>query len=594
MSAPTVAPQPPVSAPANAPRAPQRRRGPRNRNGNASSSADTPSQPEQQQQPQAGQQSQRGGGRGGRGRGRGGRNGAGASLQPSTAPELVPASVQEAAHRSTRGGRGGRGGGRGRGGPERPPQRMAAGGRQFGGQLTVEEDTASISSEAPQGLQPDAPSFQPGKPIAPRKPRPPKQKQPQAPKSTAPDIATRTHEDIDNGHYDDGNLKKTLKCDDECARLERNRVLALALNVDPDHQSDHIPYSDATLNMYQQNSTWAATQEKQLRIFAADPDAKRLRFKPMPRNQRGFIHSLAEDFGMDSESMDPEPHRHVAIFKTPKFVMAPMRTLAECARTRQIQQRIVPTPAPAATPAAALRPKPTNANTDPYNAFLILNPRFALTIEELAPIIKSVLSTTSFRCELEITFLSDESVALKPPLAARLSIPEPDMQAMLESIRAPLAQALNAHSIGKIQLARLDSTLTVLRKESDMGPGSGWSQVAASKGVPLRQVPKSTPFGNKGGFAVLSLSSKKKKKEEPVEVAEDWEAAEEEEEQKEKTSGANSDIVGEDEGAVLEDLPEASGTRATGKEDKAASSSEDVLLTTQPLPGRWSDLEEDE
>ncbi|RAR01197.1 single-stranded nucleic acid binding r3h [Stemphylium lycopersici] len=365
---------------------------------------------------------------------------------------------------------------------------------------------------------------------------------------------------------------------------------ALALNVDPEHQNDHIPYSDATLNMYQQNSTWAATQEKQLRLFAADPDEKRLRFKPMPRNQRAFIHHLAEDFGMDSESMDPEPHRHVAIFKTPKFVMAPMRTLADCARTRQIQQRIAPAPAPSAAPAPTLRPK-QNANVDPYNAFLILNPRFALTIEEVTPIVKSVLSTTSFRCELEVTFLPGEAVALKPPLAARLSIPEGDMQAMLESIQAPLSQALTAQSIGRIQLARLDSTLTVLRKESDAGPGSGWSQVAASKGIPLRQVQKSTPFGNKGGFAVLSLSSKKKKDEAPVEVAEDWEAAEEEEEQKEKTSGANSGVVSEDEGGVLHgmsegasnDVPEASSSMAASDENKA-SSSEEAPLAVKPMP----------
>jgi transcriptional repressor NF-X1 len=393
----------------------------------------------------------------------------------------------------------------------------------------------------------------------------------------------------------EGNLKKVLKCDEECARLERNRVLALALNVDPDHESDHIPYSDATLNMYQQNSTWAATQEKQLRLFAADPDARRLRFKPMPRNQRAFVHSLAADFGMDSESMDPEPHRHVAIFKTPKFVTAPMRTLADCARSRQVQQRLAPAPAPVVSSAAALRPKPSNANGDPYNAFLMLNPRFALTIEELNPIIKSVLATTSFRCELEATFLPSEAVALKPPLAARLSIPERDMQTMLESIQAPLSRALAEQSIGKIQLARLDSSLNVLRKESDIGPGSGWSQVAASKGVPLRQVQKSTPFGNKGGFAVLSLSSKKKKKEAPVEVAEDWEAAEEEEEQKEKVSGANSGVVSEDEGAPRSVTEGPSSSTTGGVENqKQDQPKEEEPLTAKPMLGRWSDLDDDE
>jgi transcriptional repressor NF-X1 len=390
-----------------------------------------------------------------------------------------------------------------------------------------------------------------------------------------------------------------LKCDEECARLERNRVLALALNVDPEHQNDHIPYSDATLNMYQQNATWAVTQEKQLRLFAADPDEKRLRFKPMPRSQRAFIHHLAEDFGMDSESMDPEPHRHVAIFKTPKFVMAPMRTLADCARTRQVQQRLAPAPAPAVTSATPLRPKPSNTNGDPYNAFLVLTPRFALTIEELNPVIKSVLATTSFRCELEVTFLPSDAVALKPPLAARLSIPEHDMQKMLESIQAPLTQAITTQGIGKnIQLARLDSSLNILRKESDVGPGSGWSQVAASKGVPRGQLPKTTSFGNKGGFAVLSLSSKKKKQKEAP-VAESWEEAEEEEEQKEKVSGANSAVMSEDEGGAPKDVPgpsnstpEASSSAQTSDENNVAPT-DDTALSTKPLLGRWSDLDDE-
>jgi transcriptional repressor NF-X1 len=381
-----------------------------------------------------------------------------------------------------------------------------------------------------------------------------------------------------SGHGD-GNIKKTLKCDEECARLERNRKLALALNVDPEHQNDHVPYSTETLNMYQQNSTWAAGQEKQLRLFAADPDAKRFRFKPMQRHQRAFVHSLAEDFGFDTESMDPEPHRHVAIFKTPRFVMAPMKTLAECARTRQVQR-----PIPVPTAATALRPKPSNTTGDPYNAFLVTNPRFALTIEEVSGVVKGVLAKTSFSLELEVNFLPSEAVTLKPPLVARLNMEEQGMQKLLESIQEPLSQAFMAQKIGKVQLARLDSSLNILRKESDIGPGSGWSTVAATKGAPLRQVARGTAFGNKGGFAVLSLSSSKKKKLKPVEVVEDWEAAEEQEEEREKASGANSAVMSENE--------EGSASRRRSIVAAEASSDEPALPTT-PGTARWADMEEE-
>ncbi|KAF3049435.1 FKBP12-associated protein [Didymella keratinophila] len=578
-------------------------------------------------------------------------------------PSEIPGSTPAPA--SARGGHRGRGG-PGRGGAQRFPQRTVAGGRQFGGQLTTEDDAESAASAS---LQADAPEFEPGRPLVGRKPRAPKEKQPQLPKSTAPDIATRTHEDIDNGHYEcaictedikrrskgvwscrtcwtvfhlgcikkwstnegsaaarqqaqdgeappprqwrcpgcnlpkdvlpknfscwcekeldpkpvtgEGNGKKTLKCDEECARLERNRKLALALNVDPEHETDHVPYSDITLNLYVEHSTWAATHEKRLRLFAADDDEKRLRFKPMPKHQRKFIHYLAEDFGFDTESMDPEPHRHVAVFKTPKFVMAPMKTLAECARTRQVQR-----PIPVAPAAAPLRPKPSNTTGDPYNSFLILNPRFALTIEEVGMVIKNVLPQTNFPLEFDISFLPSEAVSLKPPLAARLSIPEREVQTMLESVKTPLSQAFAAQKVGSLQLARTDASLNVLRKESDIGPGSGWSQVAASRGIPSRQVQKSTPFGNKGGFAVLSLSSKKKK-EKPAPVVDDWEAAEEEEEEKEekdKASGANSGVVSEDDGPSR---PRSRGLVEASADEAPISSKPGELL------GRWSDLDDE-
>lgn len=134
--------------------------------------------------------------------------------------------------------------------------------------------------------------------------------------------------------------------------------------------------------------------------------------------------------------------------------------------------------------------------------------------------------------------------------AARVSLPDREVQGMLEAVKPALSAALSLQKIGKLQLARLDAFLNVLRKESD-APGAGWSQVAA-KGAPVRQVQQSTPIGNKGGFAVLSLSSTKKKieKQKKPEVADDWEAAEEIEEEKERvTSGANSGFNSEAEGS---------------------------------------------
>ncbi|KAL8721240.1 MAG: hypothetical protein Q9181_007753, partial [Wetmoreana brouardii] len=174
----------------------------------------------------------------------------------------------------------------------------------------------------------------------------------------------------------EGNTKKTLTCDDECARLERNRKLALALKIDPEaHKDDHVPYSAETLRMFREHVKWGQEQEREFRVFAADESEKRLRFKPMPSHQRTFLHALAEDFGFDSESMDPEPHRHVAVFKTPRFVMAPMKTLAECVRIRLNAE--------AAAASIVEEQRRLRANNEAYNGFLLAQPRFGLTIEEL-------------------------------------------------------------------------------------------------------------------------------------------------------------------------------------------------------------------
>ena len=408
-----------------------------------------------------------------------------------------------------------------------------------------------------------------------------------------------------------GNLHKTLKCDDECARLERNRKLALALNVDPSaHQNDHVPYSDETLNIYRENSTWAATQEKELRVFAADPDTKRLRFKPMQSRQRKFLHSIAQDFGFDSESMDPEPHRHVIIYKTPRFVMAPMKTLAECARIRQTQRAIQPV---ATVPAP--RPKPA-MSAEPYNAFLITNPRFALTIEELNSAMKSALSGASFPLELEISFLPSEEVVLRPPPTARVNIVDRELQNMLESVKPTLSQVISSQKLGKLQLARLDSSLNVLRKESDSGPGAGWSQVAA-KGAPVRKLEQSAPIGSRGGFAVLSLSTKKKKVEKKADVVDDWEAAETMEEEKEKASAGNSVVPSEDEdagsrprsiissaainegtgsrpGSVISTSAMDEGGASDAMAEAPGNSSGPEGVTGGAGTARWADIEDDE
>jgi transcriptional repressor NF-X1 len=331
--------------------------------------------------------------------------------------------------------------------------------------------------------------------------------------------------------------------------LERNRRLALALNIDTENrQDDHIPYQAETLNMYLENPTWAQLQEKELRAFAIDPDLKRMRFKPMRRRERAFLHSLAEDFGFDSESMDPEPHRHIAIFKTPRFVMAPMKTLAECVRIRQIHRAMTQQ---AANEPSKAKAKTSNVVGDPFNAFLISNALFGLTVEELRSAIAPVLTASTTSMQLDISFLPSEEIVMLP--LQRSFATERALETDLTSLRPALAKAIAGPPfLGSLQLCRVDDSLNILRRESDSAT-SGWSQVAKAAAAPRRTAQEPAVLKpTRNNFAVFETTAAKKKKKqqdkaakEEESVEDDWEVAQLRDEEMEKmasqqNSAANS------------------------------------------------------
>lgn len=348
----------------------------------------------------------------------------------------------------------------------------------------------------------------------------------------------------------EGSTIKSLKCDDECARLERNRKLALALDIDPALRTDdHVPYAKETLDLFAEVGTkFAQEHEREFRVFADVEAEKRLRFKPMLARQRAFIHALAEDFGLDSESMDPEPHRHVAIFKTPRFVSAPMKTLRDCVRIRQTQQRAA---AVEALETQAAAKKISMLVSDPSNGFLLTTPRFALTLEELHG---ELLTSQGPHPKLgfNVQFLATGDVALKPLPTAAIPVSashttlqaERTIEHLLQELKLPLTRAFASHGFGALQLCRFDDSLNVLQvDQGGDSAGGGWSQVAAKAAVAPRRAPQVAPVGSKSGFAVLGSLTAKKKKEEQAEekrrrkreveeavVVDDWAAEMEREE----------------------------------------------------------------
>lgn len=333
-------------------------------------------------------------------------------------------------------------------------------------------------------------------------------------------LATRIHPG--------GPQREPLKCDDECARMKRNRQLAEALNIDPEtHLDDHIPYSDQTLKIFKENVDWAQTQEREFRVFA-ELGLKNMRFKPMKPYQRQFIHVLAEDFGFDSESQDPEPHRHVSIFKGPKYVSAPRKTLMQCLRILRTAPKA--TPAPAAT-----TNKPAQ---QPYNALLLSSPKFGLMINELDTALAAdfAAASTGLSSSLSFTtsFLPSDEVVIKTVAKTNLAsiassaAPTPmQIEAALAALKPKVAKAISSLALaGGVILCHADASLNILRRETDAAANSGgWSFVASRAAARPKQFVGTSVLGNKSlgsGFVALR-KLKKKEEEEPVE--EDWEDA---------------------------------------------------------------------
>jgi transcriptional repressor NF-X1 len=379
----------------------------------------------------------------------------------------------------------------------------------------------------------------------------------------------------------EGNAVKTLPCNDECARLERNRKLAFALDIDQSTHvegRDHIPYSTETLNLFAENSKWAQRQEREFRVFANSEEEKRLRFKPMRPQERAFIHALAEDFGLDSESMDPEPHRHVMIWKTPRFVSAPNKTLAEALRLRNAQRSSTTTSANVSdTEAPIKRAKPSNDAGEPYNGFLVSNVKFGLTIDEIR---SELTALGNSGLTFDINFLPSEEVVLKAT-ATRSLFPR-DLQGTLETLKPAIASAITAKAYGTVQLCTTDSSLNILLRESDADTKSGWSKVASKKNTPLLRSAgvQSNALAGSNSFAALSggggggkvtfakkqQPAKTKPKKAQEAVVDDWEAAELAEEERERgftsgeeTSDPHPEASGEDDRAIF-GLSKSNGT----------------------------------
>lgn len=114
------------------------------------------------------------------------------------------------------------------------------------------------------------------------------------------------------------NQLKTLECNEECKMIERNRRLALGLQiVNPDLSGKLMPrYTEFMKQWGKKDPNFCQMVHDRLTelVQLAKTSKQKSRsysFESMNRDKRHFVHECCEHFGCESQAYDQEPKRNI-------------------------------------------------------------------------------------------------------------------------------------------------------------------------------------------------------------------------------------------------------------------------------------------
>uniref|UniRef100_A0A1B6D4K5 Protein shuttle craft n=1 Tax=Clastoptera arizonana TaxID=38151 RepID=A0A1B6D4K5_9HEMI len=132
---------------------------------------------------------------------------------------------------------------------------------------------------------------------------------------------------------------KTLDCTDDCRLLERNRRLAIGLQIkNPDLSSKLSPrYSEFMRNWAKKDERFCQNVHDKLTelVKLAKQSKQKSRsysFETMNRDKRQFVHEYCEHFGCESMAYDAEPKRNVVATAQRDKAWLPSHSLLEVLR----------------------------------------------------------------------------------------------------------------------------------------------------------------------------------------------------------------------------------------------------------------------
>lgn len=142
----------------------------------------------------------------------------------------------------------------------------------------------------------------------------------------------------------------SLDCNEDCRILERNRRLAIGLQIiNPDLSQKLTPkYSDFMRQWYKKDPYFCQRIHNRLTdlVQLAKQSKQKSRscsFESMNKDKRNFVHEYCEHFGVESAAYDSEPNRNVVATAIRDKSWLPSMSLLEVIQ-RENGQRKVPGP----------------------------------------------------------------------------------------------------------------------------------------------------------------------------------------------------------------------------------------------------------
>ncbi|KAG0338902.1 FKBP12-associated protein [Podila horticola] len=227
---------------------------------------------------------------------------------------------------------------------------------------------------------------------------------------------------------------KIIKCNDYCLIAERNKRVAIALDIDESAKSGpRTPeYADHILDFVLANMDFTLKLEKQLADWVTDESKPILYLQPMKGPRRKFTHELVAHYNVMSESVDVEPYRSVTI-RRKLNTSVPGLLASQACRQKRTSGQVLST-------GVGVEQLRKSAVKEPVNAIYLHELVFGLTRLELAEQLVPVFGSVKYG----LRWLTDDDAVLIPHPG---SMQMDEFESLLVSLRSGIKTVA---SMGKL------------------------------------------------------------------------------------------------------------------------------------------------